>query len=1028
MNIQKKLTLIVIASILLSAIPISIIGYYYVKEKILDKEINRIIYTSQTLSERAIQRFKTSQPKLENFAKLLEAELAKPTTKQELKEFHQKMELNQDGVWRNLKTQFDGQKESGIFLPPNSLESDTQKIMHMRIKRVMDIYGVAAGGPLEDIWYLSPYRSLVVFYPAIPDFTFNMAADVDYTQTPWVTYSSPSLNPMRKLSFTPPLYDLVGKVWMVSATYPLYINNQWVGSLGEDLRLTNMLTNIFTSIQFYDGTQHFLLDEKDNYILAGDWQAELESTKTSSEFSIKSEPVLVTLLKTPVHDRYKLISRNLSINGKKYIVIGTKFDMTGWRHYKLVPIDAIMQPARQLFNTIFFMIFLVAFIGGVLISFTVNQTVVKRIRRLAKAMKRYELGEKSYIAPSLPGSDDISLAAKEFDLMRDRIDQHMSETRAANNALQASERELRKSEQQFRTLVANVPGAAYQCELDTNWTMRYIGDAIQDITGYPASDFIGNAVRSYASLILMEPSMLDDKAIAAIEAGKSWEEEYQIRCADGKIRWIYDKGQALTDEQGNIDSVAGFIYDITETKEHQKQLEQIAHYDTLTNLPNRALLADRLDQAILRSQRRNQSIAVAYLDLDGFKEINDQYGHNIGDQLLITLGQRMKECLREGDTLSRIGGDEFVALMVDLELAADCEPLLQQLLEAAAEPIEIGNLKLKVSASIGVTRYPQDGNDADQLLRQADQAMYLAKQEGKNGYHLFDVALDMAVKTQRESLQRISTAIEKSEFVLHYQPKVNMKTGAIIGAEALIRWQHPERGLLPPSMFLPVTENHPLSLTIGDWVIDAALTQIGEWQKAGLNLSVSVNVSALQLQQENFATRLSELLNKHSDVNPEKLELEIVETSAIKDIGLISELMHACRLLGVSFALDDFGTGYSSLTYLKRLPASMLKIDQSFVRDMIDDADDLAIVVGIVGLAKAFHREVIAEGVETIAHGKLLLELGCELAQGYGIARPMAATEMQGWVNTWRPDIAWTIKSNDITSKSNHKRLITRIK
>jgi EAL domain-containing protein (putative c-di-GMP-specific phosphodiesterase class I) len=314
-----------------------------------------------------------------------------------------------------------------------------------------------------------------------------------------------------------------------------------------------------------------------------------------------------------------------------------------------------------------------------------------------------------------------------------------------------------------------------------------------------------------------------------------------------------------------------------------------------------------------------------------------------------------------------------------------------------------------VSASMGVTLYPQDGVEADVLLRHADQAMYLAKQAGKNRYHRFDVAQDAAVNTQRASLERIRRALDEHEFVLYYQPKVNMKTGTVIGAEALIRWQHPERGLLAPADFLPVIETDPISVELGEWVIDTALAQMTEWHAQGLVLGVSVNIGARQLQQGDFAARLSGLLAAHPAVEPRYLELEVLETSALEDMAQVSAVMYACSGMGVQFALDDFGTGYSSLTYLKRLPAEMLKIDQSFVCGMLDDPDDLAIVKGVIGLVTAFRRQVIAEGVETVAHGELLLSLGCELAQGYGIARPMPAQAFPGWVGTWRPDASWEV-------------------
>jgi diguanylate cyclase (GGDEF)-like protein len=413
-------------------------------------------------------------------------------------------------------------------------------------------------------------------------------------------------------------------------------------------------------------------------------------------------------------------------------------------------------------------------------------------------------------------------------------------------------------------------------------------------------------------------------------------------------------------------------------------------------------------QGITQVRRRNQSLAVVFLDLDGFKTINDENGHEAGDRLLMVISSRMVEVLREGDTVARIGGDEFVVVLLDLDNEDTALNLLNRLLAAAFEPVQVADISLQVSASLGVAFYPQQEDvDADQLLRQADQAMYQAKLAGKNRYHVYDAALDRSIRTRNESLDCFRVAMIKQEFVLYYQPKVNMRTGAIIGAEALIRWNHPERGLLSPALFLPEIEDHPLAIELGEWVIDTALTQIELWRNQGLEIQVSVNVGARQLQQSNFVIRLCEILAAHPDILPSYLELEVLETSALEDIAKASLLIENCRKLGVSFALDDFGTGYSSLTYLKRLAVNVLKIDQSFVRDMLFDLDDLAIIEAVVGLGRTFRRQVIAEGVETVEHGVLLLQLGCELAQGYGIARPMPADQLLSWAMTWRPDPAW---------------------
>ncbi len=541
---------------------------------------------------------------------------------------------------------------------------------------------------------------------------------------------------------------------------------------------------------------------------------------------------------------------------------------------------------------------------------------------------------------------------------------------------------------------------------DAHGTIVDVNEAFTRITGYSREEAVGQNPRILSSG--RHDAAFYSAVWGALILQGHWSGEIWNRRKSGELYAELITISVVRNAQGITQNYVALFSDISSIKEHQNVLERIAQFDPLTHLPNRLLLADRLQQAMTQAQRRGQQLAVAYLDLDGFKSANDRHGHDVGDQLLIAVATAMKNTLREGDTLARIGGDEFVAVLIDLDGVESCLPMLTRLVEAAATPVKLGELVLQGSASAGVTFYPQANEmESDQLLRQADQAMYQAKLAGKNRYHVFDSAHDSSMRLHHESLEHIRQALERGEFVLHYQPKVNMRSGQVIGAEALIRWQHPEKGLLPPATFLPAIENHPLAVEVGDWVIDTALTQLEAWQTAGLDLPVSVNIGGRQLQQADFVERLLATLDRHPQVKPTSLEFEVLETSALVDMAQVSNVIEACIQIGVKFALDDFGTGYSSLTYLKRLRVAILKIDQSFVRDMLDDPDDLAILEGVIGLAAAFKREVIAEGVATIAHGTLLLQLGCELAQGYGIARPMPAEHVPAWVATWQPDAAW---------------------
>ena len=540
---------------------------------------------------------------------------------------------------------------------------------------------------------------------------------------------------------------------------------------------------------------------------------------------------------------------------------------------------------------------------------------------------------------------------------------------------------------------------------DPNGKIVDVNQAFTLITGFSRDEAIGQS-----------PSMLGAGQQSTAFYQAMWQELKQIGQWHGELLNRKKSGEvfvelltisAVLNSAGELRHYVGIFSDITIQKEHEQRLEKLAHFDPLTSLPNRALLNDRLAMSIAMATRNKTLLAVCMLDLDGFKAVNDNYGHAAGDQLLIEFSRRIQLVLRDTDTLSRLGGDEFVILLNNLETLEQGMEVIRRVLCEASHSYEIDGDTLAISASVGVTVFPDDGVDPDLLMRHADQAMYIAKQSGRNRYFLFDPMKDEAARTEVAALQRLQLALQQNEFELYYQPKVDMQRGIVTGVEALIRWHHPERGLVPPGEFLAVTENHDFAITLGEWVISEAVRQADTWHHQGLKLTISINIAARHLSLSDFTPRLALMLSRHPTLPHGRIELEILETAALSDTKHVSQVIESCRELGISFALDDFGTGYSSLLYLKHLPAQTLKIDQSFVRDMQFDVEDLAIVKGVIGLAAAFNRSVIAEGVETIELGDALIDLGCTHAQGYGIARPMPVAEFRPWLTSWKAPASW---------------------
>ncbi|MFO1465483.1 MAG: EAL domain-containing protein [Steroidobacteraceae bacterium] len=551
-----------------------------------------------------------------------------------------------------------------------------------------------------------------------------------------------------------------------------------------------------------------------------------------------------------------------------------------------------------------------------------------------------------------------------------------------------SERALREAERRYRGLFDNAIEGIFRIGLDGR--LLEANPALAQIFGYES---VGEFLRAAADpqlQLFVEPE-LRRRMFEMIRARGSVNDfQSQVYRRNGDVIWISENARQVTDESGAATGFEGTVEDITERMRYQARIEQQANYDMLTGLANRSLLNDRIGQAIISCQNYDKKLAVAFIDLDRFKFINDTLGHHVGDELLKCMAQRIRSCVREVDTLARLGGDEFVLLLADTQGSIPVRAIMQRILKAVAEPWSTPQGEHRMSCSIGVALYPEDGSDAQTLLRHADSAMYRAKDQGRNNFQFFTAELNEQI-TQRLTMEgNLRRALERDQFVLHYQPRIDLASGRCVGAEALIRWQVSPGQVIMPVDFIPIAEETGLIVPIGAWVLQSACRQNKAWQEAGYPpICVSVNVSARQFWHDGLVHAIAEALSC-SGLDPRWIEVEITESLIMHGADHMLEMLHAIKRLGVCIAVDDFGTGYSSLSYLKRFPVDRLKVDRSFVRDVPGDRDDATITNAIIALGHNLGLRVVAEGVEKPEQVSFLKGLGCDEAQGYWFGRPMS--------------------------------------
>lgn len=568
--------------------------------------------------------------------------------------------------------------------------------------------------------------------------------------------------------------------------------------------------------------------------------------------------------------------------------------------------------------------------------------------------------------------------------------------RALRNAIERKVLEEALFEEKERAQVTlDSIGDAVICT-DEKGNISFLNPVAESMTGCSLNDAVGRP--------LTETFQITDATTGEVAAnpmatalGQNRPGRLPANCiltrSDGHQIFIEDSVAPIADRFGTARGSVLVFRDVTRARALAAQVAHLAEHDFLTGLPNRLLLRDRLNQAIAQSKRRGSLIAILFLDLDGFKHINDSLGHSVGDKVLQSVANRLLGCIRDPDTVSRQGGDEFLIVLQDLKRAEEAGILATRVLESVAEIHTIDSHELLITTSIGISIYPDDGLTAETLIQNADTAMYQTKEHGRDGFRYFKPEMNV-IAVERQSVEAgLRHAIERKELVLHYQPIVDLRTGTICGAEALLRWNHPTRGVVCPMKFIPIAEATGLILPIGNWVLREACAQFQRWEAAGLVLgAISVNVSAIQFQSEEFLNGLFAMLQE-TGFDAKKLELELTETVLMKHPDDASSILQQLRSRGIRISLDDFGTGYSSLNYLRKFPLDSLKIDQSFVRQIANANEDATLIKAILTMAKSLNLSAIAEGVETAAELGFLKENGCELAQGYLFSKPVSAEQ-----------------------------------
>lgn len=815
------------------------------------------------------------------------------------------------------------------------------------------------------------------------DWALEVPAEHDFRQDIFYSIATPEQNPARLPRWTPLYYDTIWQKWMTSLVIPVYIDDEFIGLTGTDLVLDDVFINLRQLSQWEPGRQAVLFDNRGNILLDANNSLQNNGQKQSNNLTVgvkAAEPEIGQYVKYVVENPQDLLKQTQQL--ESFVASAAKVERLDWYVLLYHSKADVIKSLQDYRNRVVLLFLLVALIVALALQFFIYRFVLKRLTSLALAVQRLSTGEQATIELD-ERSDEIGLLNRAFSRMSDEIHQLIA---GLNTRIQEKEEAERVTRKLSKAVAFSSSGIVLT---DSQLQIEYVNPFLLEMISSEPSAVIG---KPFGMLFASEMRFVAEDIMQSLQERHHWRGDMLLQ-QNTKQFWASLAIAPIRDDKGDVSNYVCAMQDISFIKESQRKMEQLAYYDVLTGLANRSYFRDQLRKAIAMSSRGYYHFALLYFDLDEFKRINDTLGHDAGDELLKEVARRLTSRLREEDTIARLGGDEFAVILSGISDRKQAAQIAETLQQTFALPVRIAGHDVAISASIGITIAPEDAEEEELLLKHADLAMYEAKARGKNTYHFFSQDLNDAAKDRLLIESQLREAIREQQFLLYYQPKIDIRTQQVVGYETLLRWLRPDNTMVPPLKFIPVAESTGLIVQIGEWIIWEACRFLARQHARGLMVTVSINLSARQFTDQDLPGVIERII-KRTGASPAHLIFEITESMLMGDTDAAINQLNELKRLGLALSIDDFGTGYSSLSYLKRFPVDELKIDRSFVKDIPDDKNDMDITAAIIAMAQKMDLRVVAEGVETADQVDFLRNNACYLVQGYYFSMPLAEQEL----------------------------------